>query len=139
MDRSIAAAVLANTRAAVMVDATTSMARALGPSVRAESVEGVEVRDHLLAAGCDLTQGWLYSAAGRAPASPRCCPAWAPMGRAPDRGRARCRPGPHTGCAQVAVRTSGSRLRVTAPAARAATTGTITAVTARSCHGTTSG
>lgn len=63
IDRGIAAAVLADPRAAVVVAATVSMARTLGLTVTAEGVESVEVRDHLRAAGCDLAQGWLYSPA----------------------------------------------------------------------------
>lgn len=63
IDRGIAAAVLADPRAAAMVAATVGMAHALGLTVTAEGVETVEVRDHLLAAGCDLAQGWLYAAA----------------------------------------------------------------------------
>jgi EAL domain-containing protein (putative c-di-GMP-specific phosphodiesterase class I) len=55
--------VLTDARAAVMVDTTTSMARALGLSVTAEGVESTEVRDRLAAFGCDVAQGWLYSAA----------------------------------------------------------------------------
>ena len=63
IDRSLAAAVLRDARAAVMVDTTTTMARALGLSVTAEGVETGELRDHLAAAGCHVAQGWLYSAA----------------------------------------------------------------------------
>ncbi len=63
IDRSIAAAVLTDDRAAVMVVATTAMAHGLGLTVTAEGVETPDVRDHLAAAGCDLAQGWLYSAA----------------------------------------------------------------------------
>lgn len=63
IDRSIASAVLTDERAAVMVAATTGMARQLGLTVTAEGVETSEVLDHLAAAGCDLAQGWLYSAA----------------------------------------------------------------------------
>ena len=63
IDRSLAAAVLTDARAAVMVATTTTMARALGLSVTAEGVETSELRDHLADAGCDVAQGWLYSAA----------------------------------------------------------------------------
>ncbi|MGJ7439711.1 EAL domain-containing protein [Aquipuribacter sp. MA13-6] len=63
IDRGIAAQVLLDPRAAVVVAATTGMARSLGLAVTAEGVESVEVRDHLAAAGCDLAQGWLYSPA----------------------------------------------------------------------------
>lgn len=63
IDRSIAAAVLTDERATIMVAATTMMATALGLVVTAEGVETAEVRDHLTDVGCDLAQGWLYSAA----------------------------------------------------------------------------
>jgi|GEM_PF-6786967 len=63
IDRGIAAAVLIDPRAATIVAATTGMAHALGLAVTAEGVETAEVRDHLLGAGCDLAQGWLYSPA----------------------------------------------------------------------------
>ena len=63
IDRSIAGAVLTDARAAVMVAATTGIARQLELAVTAEGVETSEVLDHLVAAGCDLAQGWLYSAA----------------------------------------------------------------------------
>lgn len=63
IDRGIAAAVLKNPRAAVVVAATVGMAHALGLTVTAEGVETIEVRDHLRDAGCDLAQGWLYSPA----------------------------------------------------------------------------
>ena len=63
IDRGLAAAVLTDPRAATMVAATTDMARGLGLTVTAEGVETVEVRDHLLGAGCDFAQGWLYSRA----------------------------------------------------------------------------
>ncbi len=63
IDRGIASAVLTDPRAATVVAATAGMARALGLAVTAEGVETIELRDHLLAAGCDLAQGWLYSRA----------------------------------------------------------------------------
>lgn len=71
IDRSIAAAVLTDPRAAVMVTATVGMARSLGLTVTAEGVESVEVREHLAGSGCDLAQGWLYGPAvpaGQVPA-----------------------------------------------------------------------
>lgn len=63
IDRSIAGAVLTDERAAVMAAATTGMARELGLVVTAEGVESGQLRDHLAGIGCDLAQGWLYSAA----------------------------------------------------------------------------
>ncbi len=64
IDRSIAAAVLTDERAAVIAAAATTMAHAPGLAVTAEGVESVGVRDHLAGIGCDLAQGWLYSPAG---------------------------------------------------------------------------
>lgn len=63
IDRSIAGAVLTDGRAAMMAAATTAMAHQLGLAVTAEGVATVEIRDHLAGIGCDLAQGWLYSAA----------------------------------------------------------------------------
>jgi len=63
IDRSLAAAVLTDARAAVMVATTMTMTRALGLSVTAEGVETDELRDHFAGVGCDVAQGWLYSPA----------------------------------------------------------------------------
>lgn len=61
--RGIAAAVLTNPRAATMVAATVDMTHGLGLAVTAEGVETLEVRDHLLGAGCNLAQGRLHGRA----------------------------------------------------------------------------
>lgn len=63
IDREIAAAVLDDPRAAVMVTATIALAHDLGLEVTAAGIENDRVRDHLAAAGCHWGQGWLYSPA----------------------------------------------------------------------------
>lgn len=63
IDRSIAALVVADVRAAAMVRNTVTLAGELGLQVTAEGVETTAVRDHLANAGVQWAQGWLYSPA----------------------------------------------------------------------------
>ncbi|MBM9475574.1 EAL domain-containing protein [Nakamurella flavida] len=65
IDRSIAAHVLDDPRAAIMVASTVDLARRLGLQVTAEGIETTAVRDHLAAAGVRHGQGWLYGRAVR--------------------------------------------------------------------------
>ena len=63
IDRSIAARVADDPRAAAMVASTMELARQLGLEVVAEGIETPLVRDRLAAAGVRWAQGWLYSPA----------------------------------------------------------------------------
>lgn len=63
IDRSIAAPVLRDPRAAAMVRSTVMLAGGLGLDVTAEGIETGAVRDHLKDAGVQWAQGWLYSPA----------------------------------------------------------------------------
>ena len=63
LDRSIAASVLTDRRAAAMVVSTVRLADELGFDVVAEGVETAEVRAWLADAGCTWAQGWHFSAA----------------------------------------------------------------------------
>ena len=68
IDRSIAAHVLDDPRAAAMVASTVDLARTLGLAVTAEGIESAAVRDHLGEAGVRWAQGWLFGPALPAPA-----------------------------------------------------------------------
>jgi len=63
IDRSIAALVLGDPRAAAMVRSTVMLAGELSLEVTAEGIETTAVRDHLAGAGVQWAQGWLYSPA----------------------------------------------------------------------------
>lgn len=63
IDRSIAARVLDDPRAAAMVRSTVLLCGDLGLEVTAEGIETTAVRDHLADAGARWAQGWLYSPA----------------------------------------------------------------------------
>jgi diguanylate cyclase (GGDEF)-like protein len=63
LDRSFVAPLCADPRAAAIVESTIKLAHALGMSVVAEGVETADVRDRLVALGCELAQGHLFSAA----------------------------------------------------------------------------
>jgi sensor c-di-GMP phosphodiesterase-like protein len=63
IDRSIAACVDHDARAAAMVASTMELAGQLDLDVVAEGIETPVVRDRLAAAGVRWGQGWLYSPA----------------------------------------------------------------------------
>ena len=61
LDRSFVASMNASPRSAAIVHSTVNLAHALGLDLVAEGVEDVATLDALVAAGCDLVQGYLLS------------------------------------------------------------------------------
>jgi EAL domain-containing protein (putative c-di-GMP-specific phosphodiesterase class I) len=62
LDRSFVTRMDADPRAAAIVESTVNLAHALGMHVVAEGVETEPVRDLLAGLGCELAQGFLFSA-----------------------------------------------------------------------------
>jgi diguanylate cyclase len=63
LDRSFVTNMDADHRAEAIVESTVNLAHSLGMAVVAEGVETAVVRDRLAAFGCELAQGFLFSAA----------------------------------------------------------------------------
>ncbi|OIQ82141.1 phytochrome-like protein cph2 [mine drainage metagenome] len=63
IDRSFTRNLGRDAYAATLTDSIIALAHGLGLRTVAEGVETAEQRDHLLRAGCDLAQGWLYAPA----------------------------------------------------------------------------
>ncbi len=63
LDRSFVTNIVAQTRDRLLVRGFVSLANTLGLSVVAEGVETLEQAVALVAVGCDVHQGWLYSKA----------------------------------------------------------------------------
>jgi diguanylate cyclase len=63
LDRSFVTNMDADPRAEAIVESTVNLAHSLGMAVVAEGVETAAVRDRLAAFGCELAQGFLFSAA----------------------------------------------------------------------------
>ncbi len=61
IDRSLVSSCPVKRECAAIVQATTSMAKALGIRVVAEGVETEEQRAQMVAMGCDAAQGHLFS------------------------------------------------------------------------------
>jgi diguanylate cyclase (GGDEF)-like protein len=61
LDRSFVTHMDADPRAAAIVESTINLAHSLDMHVVAEGVESTPVRDRLLALGCELAQGFLFS------------------------------------------------------------------------------
>ena len=61
LDRSFVTRMDADPRAAAIVESTINLAHSLGMHVVAEGVETAPVRDRLVALGCELAQGFLFS------------------------------------------------------------------------------
>ena len=63
IDRSFTRNLGRDAYAATLTDSIIALAHSLGLRTVAEGVETAAQRDHLLRAGCDLAQGWLYAPA----------------------------------------------------------------------------
>jgi diguanylate cyclase len=63
LDRSFVTPMGSVPRVEAIVESTINVAHALGMTVVAEGVETAEVRDRLVAMGCELGQGFLFSPA----------------------------------------------------------------------------
>jgi EAL domain-containing protein (putative c-di-GMP-specific phosphodiesterase class I) len=63
LDRSFVTPMGAEPRVEAIVESTINLAHALGMTVVAEGVETAQVRDRLVAMGCELAQGFLFSRA----------------------------------------------------------------------------
>lgn len=63
VDRSFAAYVVKSPQSREIVRSSIALAHSLGMNVVAEGVETEDVRQELLALGCDFGQGWLFSKA----------------------------------------------------------------------------
>lgn len=61
LDRSLVVQATEDSASRALLDASIALARVLGMTVVAEGIETAAQRDAMLAAGCDLLQGWLFA------------------------------------------------------------------------------